>query len=57
MHIVTHPDFLGADRYLQGQGTHEGATMVGTERKNFQNLCLRCSKNALPDPVCSETSL
>ena len=53
MHIVTHPDFLGADRYLQGQGTHEGATMVGTERKNFQNLCLRCSKNALPDSVCS----
>ena len=53
MHRVTHPDFSGTDRYLHGQGTHEGGTIVGTEGKNFHNLCLRFSKNPLPDPVCS----
>ena len=53
MHTVTHPDFFWSDRYMQGQGTHKGTTMVGAEEKNFKICITRCCKNALHDPVCS----
>ena len=38
----------GVDQYTQR--THEGATMVGSKQRNFQNLYC---KNALPGSVCS----
>ena len=37
--VVMYPWLFWAAWYIHR--THEGATMVGTERKNFQNLCLQ----------------
>ena len=48
---VTYPEFFWADRYIHR--THKGATIVVAERKSFQNLFSRCSKNALPGTFCS----
>ena len=39
MFSVTYPDFVWADQYTHR--THESTAMVGTERRNFQNLCLQ----------------
>ena len=48
---VTYPEFFWADRYKNG--IHEGTTMVAAKRVQFQNCVSKCSKIALPGPVCS----
>ena len=53
--IEVYAEFFGADQYIHW--TYKGTTMVGAEQVNIQNLSCRCSKNALPGPVCSQISL
>ena len=48
---VKYPELFWADRYIHR--IHEGTTMVCAEWVHFQNCTSKCSKNALPDSVCS----
>ena len=48
---VTYYESFGADQYINQ--IHKGTTMVGVDRVHIQNCASKCSKNALPGPVCS----
>ena len=46
---MTYPELFWEDRYMRQTHTDKSATMVGTE---FKICASRCSKSALPGPIC-----